>query len=137
MPLSNLARDLIASVHRVEGPFVFTSDGRTHATSWSAVKVKLDARMGELARAENASVPPWVTHDIRRTVATGLQRLGIRLEVTEAVLNHVSGTRAGIVGVYQRHSFSDEKRAAMQAWARHVEAVTSGELATVVPFRGR
>ena len=51
-------------------------------------------------------------HDLRRTVATGLQRLGIRLEVTEAVLNHISGTRAGIAGVYQRHDWATEKRAA-------------------------
>ena len=52
-------------------------------------------------------------HDFRRTVATGLQRLGVRLEVTEAVLNHVAGSRAGIVGVYQRHHWADEKRAAL------------------------
>jgi hypothetical protein len=46
---------------------------------------------------------PWTLHDLRRTVATGLQRLGVRLEVTEAVLNHISGSRGGIAGVYQRH----------------------------------
>jgi phosphoserine phosphatase len=56
-------------------------------------------------------------HDLRRTGATGLQRLGIRLEVTEAVLNHVSGSRGGIVGVYQRHHFTDEKRQALERWA--------------------
>ena len=66
-------------------------------------------------------------HDIRRSVATGLQRLGIRLEVTEAVLNHVSGTRAGVVGIYQRHDWSAEKRAALDAWARHVLALAAGE----------
>jgi hypothetical protein len=49
-------------------------------------------------------------HDLRRTVATGLQKLGVRLEVTEQVLNHVSGSRAGIVGVCQRHDFAAEKR---------------------------
>jgi integrase len=66
------------------------------------------------------------THDLRRTVATGLQRLGVRLEVTEALLNHVSGSRAGVVGVYQRHTWSDEKRAALDAWARHVERLVAG-----------
>ena len=70
-----------------------------------------------------------VVHDIRRTVATGLQRLGVRLEVTEAILNHVSGTRAGVVGIYQRHDWSAEKRAALDAWARHILALTAGELA--------
>jgi integrase len=65
-------------------------------------------------------------HDLRRTVATGLQRLGVRLEVTEALLNHVSGSRAGVVGVYQRHDWAAEKRAALDAWARHVLALAAG-----------
>ena len=68
----------------------------------------------------------WQVHDLRRTVATNLQKLGIKLEVTEAVLNHVSGSRAGIVGVYQRHEYSDEKRAALDAWARQLDAIVSG-----------
>mgnify|MGYP004450787075 CR=1 FL=1 len=62
----------------------------------------------------------WTLHDLRRTVATGLQRLGVRLEVTEAVLNHISGSRAGIVGVYQRHNYFEEKRAALEAWSEEV-----------------
>jgi hypothetical protein len=69
---------------------------------------------------------PWNVHDLRRTVATGLQRLGVRLEVTEAVLNHVSGTRAGIAGIYQRHDWVSEKRAALDAWAAHVQAAIEG-----------
>ena len=68
---------------------------------------------------------PWSVHDLRRTVATGLQRLGVRLEVTEAVLNHISGSR-GIAGVYQRHDWAAEKRAALDAWATHVLAVAEG-----------
>lgn len=62
----------------------------------------------------------WTLHDLRRTVATGLQRLGVRLEVTEAVLNHISGSRAGIVGVYQRHNYFEEKRVALEAWSEEV-----------------
>ena len=65
-------------------------------------------------------VPHWTLHDLRRTLATGMQRLGVRLEVTEAVLNHVSGSRAGIVGVYQRHSYLEEKAAALKTWAMEV-----------------
>ena len=68
----------------------------------------------------------WRIHDLRRTLATGLQRLGVRLEVTEAVLNHVSGSRAGIVGIYQRHEWAAEKRAALDAWAEHVMALADG-----------
>ena len=67
-----------------------------------------------------------MVHDIRRTVATGLQKLGVRLEVTEAVLNHVSGSRAGVVGVYQRHTWAAEKRAALEAWAAHIGRLVAG-----------
>ena len=73
---------------------------------------------------------------MRRTVATGLQRLGVRLEVTEEILAHRSGSRSGVTGIYQRFKFEDEKRAALEAWARHVIGVVSGELGSVVPFRG-
>jgi integrase len=81
-------------------------------------------------------MPPWVLHDIRRTVASGMARLGINLPVIEKLLNHDSGSFAGIVGVYQRHSFSNEKRAAMAAWARHVEQIVTGEAGNVVQLRG-
>jgi integrase len=66
-------------------------------------------------------------HDLRRTVATGLQRLGVRLETTEAILNHVSGSRAGVVGIYQRHDFAREKRTALDAWAAHIGRIVEGD----------
>jgi hypothetical protein len=56
----------------------------------------------------------WWLHDLRRMLATGLQRLGVRLEVTEAVLNHPSGSRAGVVGTYQRHDWAEEKSAGLR-----------------------
>jgi integrase len=59
-------------------------------------------------------VTGWQLRDLRRTFATNLQRLGVRLEVTEALLNHVSGSRRGIVGVYQQHQWADEKHEAIQ-----------------------
>jgi len=66
-------------------------------------------------------VPHWTLHDLRRTMATGLQRLGVRLEVTEAVLNHISGSRSGIVGVYQRHDYFREKGDALKDWSKEVK----------------
>ena len=87
---------------------------------------------GDPSKVEH--MPPWVIHDFRRSVATGLQRQGARLEVIEAVLGHVSGTRAGIVGTYQRHRFRDEARAALEAWGSHVEGLVAGRQATVVPL---
>ncbi|MGH7068523.1 MAG: tyrosine-type recombinase/integrase [Acetobacteraceae bacterium] len=68
-------------------------------TGWSKAKILLDAK---------AKIAPWTLHDLRRTYATNLQRIGIKTEVIEALLNHVSGTRAGIVGVYQKHRWWDE-----------------------------
>jgi len=56
-------------------------------------------------------------------MASGMARLGISLPVIEKVLNHTSGTFRGIVGVYQRHSYADEKRAALDRWATHVGSV--------------
>ena len=65
----------------------------------------------------------WSIHDLRRTVATGLQRPGIRLEVTEAMLNHISGSRSGSkLGSIQRHDWASEKRVALEAWGAHVLA---------------
>lgn len=74
-------------------------------------------------KLEREEGPYWTLHDIRRTVATGLQRLGIRFEVTEAVLNHVSGAKGGVAGVYQRHDWKAEKRTALNAWADELARV--------------
>jgi hypothetical protein len=72
----------------------------------------------------------------RRTLATGLQRLGVRLEVTEAVLNHLSGSRAGVVGIYQRHDWAEEKRVALDAWSAHLLVAAEGKpmARKVLPF---
>lgn len=77
--------------------------------------------LDEALKRENAE--RWTLHDIRRTVATGLQRLGVRFEVTEAVLNHVSGAKGGIAGVYQRHDWKSEKRSALEAWAKYLAMI--------------
>jgi hypothetical protein len=88
-------------------------------------KAITEARSKAAAASGTNAAPfvPWSVHDSRRTVATGLQRLGMRLEVTEAVLNHISGSRGGIAGVYQPHDWANEKRAALDAWAAHVLAI--------------
>jgi len=122
IPLSDQTVEILKALPRIAGSnFVFTINGRNPIRGTHLVKRRID----KLA----PPTPPWVLHDIRRTVASGMARLGINLPVIEKLLNHVSGSFAGIVGVYQRHSFSDEKRVAMQAWARHVEGIVSGETA--------
>lgn len=109
---------------------VFSSTGKTPVSGFSKSKARLDSLIakGEAKAAVEAgrdpvAMPKWVLHDLRRTFATGCQRLGIALEHTEAVLNHISGTRGGIVGVYQLHGYEREKRRALEAWADHVAEV--------------
>jgi integrase len=130
-PLSTLAMaelDIVAA--RAGGwrktGFLFSTTGTTCSSGHSRAKARLDRAIAALAAEEGVSPPaPWRLHDLRRTLATGLQRLGVRFEVTEAVLNHVSGSRGGVAGIYQRHDWADEKRAALEAWARHVEGLLS------------
>jgi integrase len=140
VPLSPAVYDLLraalprgANGRPTNGSLVLPGAVGTPFAGWSKAKRGLDkaimdARAKGAAGASTRTSPlvPWSIHDLRRTVATGLQRLGVRLEVTEAVLNHVSGTRGGIAGVYQRHDWANEKRAALDAWASHIVAIAEG-----------
>lgn len=118
IPLSSPALALLEQVPRISASdFIFTISGWRAAAGWAVAKSRLD---------EIAHLAPWHIHDLRRTVATGMQKLGVSLQVVEAVLGHVSGSRAGIVGIYQRHSYDVEKRAALEAWGTHVMALLDG-----------
>ena len=126
VPFSSQAQAIVKAVPRLAKDNVddkpeFVFQGRAGAfNGFSKAKTALD---------DSSDVTGWRLHDLRRTMATGLQKLGVRLEVTEAVLNHVSGSRAGIVGVYQRHEWADEKRSALNAWGAHVAAIVEGRMA--------
>jgi integrase len=128
IPLSKPARQIIEALPRISGsPLVFTHNGRTPIASWHKAKPKLD---------QLAGVGGWIVHDLRRTCATGLQRLGTALQVTESVLGHTAGSRGGIVGVYQRHDYANEKRTALEAWGAHVAGLIEGrETAKVLPWK--
>lgn len=117
IPLSDAAVNILQSVPKIAGsPYVFTTIGSAPASNYSEGKRRLDALLP-------VDMPAWRLHDLRRTVASGMARLGVNLPVIEKVLNHTSGSFAGIVGVYQKHSFADEKRAALDAWGRHVASL--------------
>ena len=64
--------------------------------------------------------PPFVLHDLRRTAASGMARLGIPPHVVDKVLNHASGTIRGVAAVYNRFQYVDERRAALEAWGRYI-----------------
>ena len=113
---------LIRSMPRIEDcPFVFSTTGATPVSGYSEAKRRLDQRMLELSRCEtgrqDASIPTWRLHDLRRTAASGMAGLGIGLPTIEKVLNHVSGSFGGIVGVYQRYEYKAEKAEALKIWA--------------------
>ena len=126
VPFSAQVSRIIEQQPRIAGAedYVFTT-GKGPIGRFDRIKAALDAQM-------QPSAGPWVMHDLRRTMASGLQKLGVPLEVTEAVLNHAGGSRGGIVGVYQTHQYGPEKRAALQRWADHIEGLVSGKPARAV-----
>jgi integrase len=112
VPLSAQALNIIGQVRKVAGvDLLFSTTGKTAVSGFSREKTAL---------VEHVRFDDWWLHDLRRTMASGMARLGVSLPVIEKILNHSSGSFRGVVGVYQRHSFADEKRAALDLWGAHV-----------------
>lgn len=110
---------------------VFTTTGTTPFSGFSRGKSLLDVRIHRFLAdqspddGESAEMPPWRPHDLRRSVATHMaEELRIPPHVIEACLNHVSGTKAGVAGVYNRALHLDERREALQRWSDHVLELT-------------
>jgi integrase len=126
VPLSDPARTMLNP---------FRADGRAHVfgrvdsigfDGWGYAKRNLDARV---------ALEHWTIHDIRRTVATRMAELGVQPHIVEAVLNHVSGHKGGVAGIYNRATYDKEKREALNVWAEHVTALIEGRKAVVVPMK--
>ncbi|ADP71268.1 integrase family protein [Rhodomicrobium vannielii ATCC 17100] len=131
LPLPLDAARMLAEMPRIgEKGLAFTVTGETPVMGFSDAKERLDAAMLAIARKEAAErgedpekvlpLPRWTWHDLRRTTATGMAGLGVQPHVIEAVLNHVSGAKAGVAGIYNRHAYLAEKKAALAIWAKHV-----------------
>jgi integrase len=125
VPLTDLAIDQLHAMQPKSSGLVFTTTGKTAVSGFSKAKRTLDTEMIAIMKERQrtgiggvtvVSIAEWRLHDIRRTGATNLQALGIPIEVTEAVLNHISGTRAGVAGIYNRYKYEPEKRVALDAW---------------------
>lgn len=117
---------------------VFPSREGTAPSGFSKLKRRLDASMAKAAKAAKAELAPWKLHDLRRTVATNMQRLGIRHEAVEHLLNHREKARTGIAKVYQTHDFKPEKLAALERWGAELGRIREGDGAgKVVPFERR
>lgn len=145
VPLNALAIAELRSLSPKPRGLVFTTTGETGISGFSKMKRRLDELMLKQLRSraeerrenpDEIELVPWRLHDLRRTGTTNLQALGVPVEVTEAILNHISGTTAGIAGVYNLYRYEDEKRKALASWSRQLNRlVRRNEGArNVVPF---
>lgn len=130
IPLPSSAVSILQTVDRRAKRELLFGEGEGSFAGWSKSKTRLDeaiaARRKKLAAVsgvEPIAMPPWRIHDLRRSAATGMARLGISIAVIERALNHVSGEFKGIVAVYQRHDFQREAQEAFATWAEHVETL--------------
>jgi integrase len=132
IPLARQVRAIFDGRER-QGEFVFGRRQGRPFGGWSQAKAALDQRL----RAMGHKLEPWVIHDLRRSVATHMADLGVLPHVVEACLNHVSGHKGGVAGVYNRASYEPQKRVALQQWSDHLEALVSGKRPSkVVKLRG-
>jgi integrase len=145
VPLTRLAVDQLHVMNPKARGLVFTTTGTTAVSGFSKAKRFLDVEMHRImqdraaergSQSRPAQIAEWRLHDIRRTGATNLQALGIPIEVTEAVLNHISGTRAGVAGIYNRYKYEPEKRAALEAWDARLRPLLDRRLASTASTLG-
>ena len=149
VPLSDLAISILEPAVSREGRekrnLIFGEADDSSFSGWSRAKNALDQRIeqtrkgfDEIAKSGKDAKPvPWRLHDIRRTVATRMgEPLGVLPHVVEAILNHVSGSKAGVAGIYNLALYATEKQQALDRWAAHIEALLAGKPASnVVPLK--
>jgi integrase len=125
LPLSTSAKTILEKQHRRQArDFVF-GYGHGAFSGWSDCKAALDTRLLAARGPKAKPLPDWRLHDLRRTAATIMaDKLGVLPHIIEAILNHVSGHRAGVAGIYNRATYTKEMREALERWAEHVEAIT-------------
>lgn len=116
VPLSAPALEILESIPKRDGRDLLFGSGKGGFQGWSKAKAALDKRIAQTG----AKVRPWRLHDIRRTVATRMADLGTLPHVIEAILNHVSGHKSGVAGIYNRATYAKEKRQALDTWAAYV-----------------
>jgi integrase len=130
--LSALAFEIIDDLPKIGTRFLLTTNGERPVSGFSKAKERLDKHMLDLLRAElaatgmdaeAAAIDGWILHDLRRTAATGMAKLNILPHVVDKILNHVSGTIRGVAAIYNRHEYTEERKAALEAWSHYVESL--------------
>ena len=140
--LPPLAWSIIERVERRDDISCLFGRGDNGFGGWSKCKSVLDARISEARKpaakkaakkgSEVKPMAPWVVHDLRRTVATRMADLGVLPHVIEALINHVSGHKGGVAGIYNRSSYEREVRVALAMWADHVRSLVQGSARIIV-----
>jgi integrase len=102
---------------RVSRGHLFGERSDVGFANWANSKSALDAFSG---------VSGWTVHDLRRSAATGMANLGVAPHVVEEILNHQSGHRRGVAGIYNRATYGTAVRAALDVWHEHIRALVSG-----------
>ncbi|MEY9631309.1 tyrosine-type recombinase/integrase [Sinorhizobium fredii] len=129
VPLPSLVLQAISGLEKVGDTFLLSTTGETPISGFSRAKKAIDAEMLAIAKKEAAALrlkpedvklEAWTLHDLRRTAASGMARLGVPVHVVEAVLNHQSGTIKGVAKIYNRYEYLDEKRKALADWGEQV-----------------
>jgi integrase len=126
LPLPELAWQVIEQTPRRPTNDRLFGIGPRGFNNWHKAKMAFDAR---------CQIAPWRLHDLRRTVATRMADIGIQPHIIEAVLNHVSGHKAGVAGVYNRSSYQREVKNALAIWADHVASIVGGEERKIIPLQ--
>ena len=115
LPLSRQALKVIERTPRRNSSAFLFSDANGYK-GWDQDKMRLDGRLG---------IAPWRLHDCRRSAATYMAEIGVQPHIIEAVLNHQSGHKSGVAGIYNRAKYTDEMRSALQRWADHLDQITA------------
>jgi len=124
VPLPPQAVDILRSLHRfLDSDFVFTTTGRSAISGFGRLKERIEATMRE-------NTPDWRFHDFRRTASTGMAKIGVAPHVIDAVTNHKSGVVSGVGATYNRYTYFNEKREALEQWANELERMNLKSSAT-------
>jgi integrase len=128
IPLSDKAREILKAIPR-KSEYVFTTTGRSPISGWGKFKIRLDEHLKKGLFEKSLPFQEWRLHDLRRTLASNLQKMKVRTEAIETLLGHLetAGSRSGIIGVYQAADFSEEAIEAVEIWAEHVSQLNEGK----------
>jgi len=128
VPLSRQAKAIIERQPKRKGRDFIFGIGEMGFSGWSDCKARLDEALLTARRKHSRkakAMPDWRLHDLRRSCATQMAELGVQPHIIEAVLNHVSGHKAGVAGIYNRARYEGEMRSALQRWADHLDQITA------------